>query len=118
MHLPFYTIIVKILMICIHLEKYICIYEVAYTVQARWICWLQPTLGVDHVTWTEAWSYIFKWRSGYLKRFRLSKFVAYCNIWKLSVNVEKTKIVIFGKSKWKGKQIFKYDGKIITVEDT
>ena len=46
------------------------------------------------------------------------KFVAYCNIWKLSVNVEKTKIVIFGKSKWKGKQIFKYDGKIITVEDS
>ena len=33
-------------------------------------------------------------------------------------NVEKTKIVIFGKSKWKGKQIFKYDGDIITVEDS
>ena len=42
----------------------------------------------------------------------------YCNIWKLSVNVEKTKIVLFGKSKWKGKQIFKYDGNIITVEDS
>ena len=42
----------------------------------------------------------------------------YCNIWKLSVNVEKTNIVIFGKSKWKGKQIFKNDGNIITVEDS
>ena len=42
----------------------------------------------------------------------------YCNIWKLSVNVEKTKIVIFGKAKWKGKQIFKYDGNSITVEDS
>ena len=42
----------------------------------------------------------------------------YCNIWKLSVNVEKTKIVIFGKSKWKGEQIFKYDGNIIIVEDS
>ena len=42
----------------------------------------------------------------------------YCNIWKWSVNVKKTKIVLFGKSKWKGKQIFKYDGNIITVEDS
>ena len=42
----------------------------------------------------------------------------YCNTWKLDVNVEKTKIVVFEKSKWKGKHIFKYDGHVISVEDS
>ena len=34
------------------------------------------------------------------------------------MNVEKTKIVVFGKSKWKGKHIFKYDGHVISLEDS
>ena len=34
------------------------------------------------------------------------------------MNVEKTKIAVFGKSKWKGKHIFKYDGHVIPVGDT
>ena len=42
----------------------------------------------------------------------------YCNAWKLDVNVEKNKIVVLWKSKWKGEHIFKYDGHVTSVEDS
>ena len=39
----------------------------------------------------------------------------YCNTWKLDVNVEKTKKIVFGQSKWKGEHIFKYNGPVLSV---
>ena len=40
---------------------------------------------------------------------------AYCDIWKLKVNVAKTKVVIFSKGKSKDTPIFHYDNGMLEV---
>lgn len=48
----------------------------------------------------------------------LSMFEQYCNYWKLTVNTNKTKIVIFSKRKYKPKVKFKLYGEEIDVQDS
>jgi len=47
----------------------------------------------------------------------LQSFSSYCKKWKLTVNVSKTKIVVFGSRKYKGKTMFKYDDDQIEIVD-
>ena len=35
----------------------------------------------------------------------------YCQKWKLTINIDKTKIMVFSKTQWKGNFIFQYEGK-------
>ena len=47
----------------------------------------------------------------------LHNFEQYCDLWKLKVNIQKTKFVIFSKRKYKGKRSFKlYDENIDIVD--
>ena len=47
----------------------------------------------------------------------LDSFSAYCKHWKLTVNVTKTNILVFGKRKYKGKFVFKYNNCPIDIVD-
>jgi hypothetical protein len=46
----------------------------------------------------------------------LSAFEKYCNIWKLTVNTNKSKIVVFSKKKYKT-NVFKICGQVIALQD-
>ena len=48
----------------------------------------------------------------------LSAFEEYCNIWKLTVNTNKTKIVVFSKKKYKTNVVFKICGQVIALQDS
>ena len=39
----------------------------------------------------------------------------YCQKWKLTINIEKTKIMVFSKTQWKGNFIFQYEGKDLEI---
>jgi hypothetical protein len=45
----------------------------------------------------------------------LSAFEKYCNIWKLTVNTNKSKIVVFSKNKYKTNVVFKICGQVIAL---
>ena len=45
-------------------------------------------------------------------------FEEYCNIWKLTVNTNKTKIVVFSKKKYKTNVVFKIYGQAIDLQDS
>ena len=47
----------------------------------------------------------------------LNALADYCKIWKLNVNLDKTKIIRFSKRKSKNLNIFKLDGEIIEIVD-
>ena len=47
----------------------------------------------------------------------LHSFSCYCREWKLTVNVSKTKVVVFGARKYKGKTVFKYEDSQIEIVD-
>jgi hypothetical protein len=48
----------------------------------------------------------------------ISAFEEYCNIWKLTVNTNKTKIVVFSKKKYKTNVVFKIYGHAIDLQDS
>ena len=48
----------------------------------------------------------------------LSAFEKYCNIWKLTVNTNKSKIVVFSKKKYKTNVVFKICGQAIDLQDS
>jgi hypothetical protein len=48
----------------------------------------------------------------------ISAFEEYCNIWKLTVNTKKTKIVVFSKKKYKTNVVFKIYGLAIDLQDS
>ena len=45
-------------------------------------------------------------------------FEKYCYIWKLTVNMNKTKIVVFSKKKYKTNVVFKIYGQAIDLQDS
>jgi hypothetical protein len=45
-------------------------------------------------------------------------FEEYCNIWKLTVNTNKTKIVVFSKKKYKTNVVFRIYGQAIDLQDS
>jgi hypothetical protein len=48
----------------------------------------------------------------------LSAFEEYCNIWKLTVNTNKIKVVVFSKNKYKTNVVFKIYGQAIDLQDS
>ena len=48
----------------------------------------------------------------------LNIFQSYCDTWKLNVNVNKTKVMIFSKRKVKEKFIFKLQGEVVDIVDS
>ena len=48
----------------------------------------------------------------------LTRLSEYCQKWKLTINIDKTKIMVFSKTQWKGNFIFQYEGKDLeTVQE-
>ena len=48
-------------------------------------------------------------------QIQLDKFCEYCRTWKLKVNVEKTKVLIFSRGRLPSNITFKYDGSEIEI---
>ena len=53
-----------------------------------------------------------------LSESAISAFEEHCNIWKLTVNTNKTKIVVFSKKKYKTNVVFKICGPVIALQDS
>ena len=46
---------------------------------------------------------------------QLDALYEYCNLWKLKVNIDKSKIMVFSKGRLPNNLEFKYDGKILEI---
>ena len=46
----------------------------------------------------------------------LNAMFLYCKTWNLAVNPTKTKVVVFSKSNFQDRHVFRYDGKALDVE--
>ena len=51
-------------------------------------------------------------------QYALAIFEKYCHHWKLKVNLQKTKVIIFCKRKYKNQPIFKLCGENFQIEDS
>jgi hypothetical protein len=78
----------------------------------------QIALIVSQSGWLSFLFFCIKHIMLYLPDLSTPAFEEYCNMWKLTVNTNKTKNVVFSKKKYKTNVVFKIYGHAIDLQDS